>query len=120
MPQIGQFGSPRKLSRLRAGLCLLLAVLFLYNPFLTIYGSPARLSVRHPLSMRGTLASSELRNSLVKEIKIKVETPQDADLSVFEFSIAPEIGSFIPEEESLVPKQEILSASLWFRPPPVL
>jgi hypothetical protein len=120
MPQIGQFGSPRKLSCLRAGLCLFLAVLFLYNPFLTIYGSPARLSVRHPLSMRGTLASSELRHSLVKEVKPRVEPPQEADLGHFEFPVAYEICAFIPQEESLAPAQETFSSSLWFRPPPVL
>lgn len=120
MPQIEQFGSRRRLSRVRVGLCLLLAVLFLYNPFFTIYGSPSDLSFRHPLSMRGTLASSELRRSLVKDIKLTVETPQEADLGVLEFSVASEIGTFIPEEESFTPKQEILSASLWFRPPPVL
>ena len=120
MPRIGQFGSQRKVSPWCVGLCLLLAVLFLYNPFFTIYGSPSDLSFRHPLSMRGTLASSELRRSLVKEVKPKVETPQEADLGVLEFSVASEIGTFIPEEESLVPNQEILSASLWFRPPPVL
>jgi hypothetical protein len=120
MPQIRQFGSRRKVSPWRAGLCLLLAVLFLYNPFFTIYGSPSGLNVRHPLSMRGTLASSELRRSLVKEVKPKVETPQEADLGVVELSIASEIGTLIHEEESLVPKQEILSASLWFRPPPAV
>lgn len=69
--------------------------------------------------MRGTLASSELRHSLVKEVKPRVETPQEADLGVPEFSVATEIGSFVPPEELSVPKQEILSASLWFRPPPV-
>jgi hypothetical protein len=118
--RIEQFGSRRKVSTWSVGLCLLLAVLFLYNPFFTIYGSSSGLSFRHPLSLRGTLASSELRRSLVKEVKPTVETPEEADLRVLEFSVASEIGTFIPEEESLVPKQEILSGSLWFRPPPVL
>jgi hypothetical protein len=118
MPQIGQFGSRRRVSPWTAGLCLLLAVLFLYNPFFTFYGSLSGLNFRHPLSMRGTVASSELRRSLVKEVKPKVETPQETDLGVVELSIASEIGTFILEEESLAPKQEILSFSLWFRPPP--
>jgi hypothetical protein len=120
MLQSGQFGSRRKVSPWSAGLCLFLAVLFLYNPFFTIYGSPSGLSFRHPLSIRSTLASSELRRSLVKEVKPKVEAPQEPDLGQLEFSIASKIGALVPEEESLVPKQEILSTSLWFRPPPVL
>ena len=120
MLQIGQSGSRTRVSPWTAALCLFLAVLFVYNPFFTIYGSPSGLSFRHPLSMRGTLASSELRRSLVKEVKPTVETPQEADLGALEFSVASEIGTFIPQEESLVPNQEILSASLWFRPPPVL
>jgi hypothetical protein len=120
MLQIGQSGSRTRVSPWSAALCLFLAVLFVYNPFFTIYGSPSGLSFRHPLSVRGTLASSELRRSLVKDVKPKVDTPQEADLGNLEFFVASEIGSFIPEEESLVPKQEILSASLWFRPPPVL
>jgi|SRR5882724_809445 len=120
MPQIGKLGPRRRLSPWSAGLCLLLAVLFLYNPFFTIYGSPSGLSFRHPLSVRGTLASSELRRSLVKEVKPNIETPQEADLGHLEFSVASEIRTFVPREESFVPKQEILSASLWFRPPPVL
>lgn len=120
MLQIEQSDSRRKVSPWSAGLCLFLAVLFLYNPFSAVYASPSGLSFRHPLSVRGTLASSELRHGLVKEVKTKVETPQEADLGVLEFSAASEIGTFVPEEESLIPKQEILSASLWFRPPPVL
>ena len=119
MLRIGQSGSRRRVSPRGAALCLLLAVLFLYNPFFNIYGWPSGLNFRHPLSVRGTLASSELRRSMVKELKPKVESPQ-ADLGVLEFSIASEIGSFAPQEESFVPKQEILSPNLWFRPPPTL
>jgi hypothetical protein len=120
MRQIRQFGSRTRVSPWSAALCLLLAVLFFYNPFSTFYASRAGLSFQHPPSIRGTLASSELRRSLVKEVKPKVETPQQADLGHVEFSVASEIRTFIPEEEPLVPKQEILSASQWFRPPPVL
>jgi hypothetical protein len=120
MPQIGQFGCRGKASSWSVGLCLLLAVLFLYNPFFNIYGWPSGLNFRHPLSVRGTLASSELRRSLVKEVKPKIETPQEADLGVFEFSVPFEICAFIPQEQSFAPKQEILFSSLWFRPPPIL
>ena len=119
MLQIGQFGSRTKVSPWSAALCLLLAILFLYNPFFTVYGSPSGLSFRHPLSVRGTLASSELRHSLVKEVKPRVEAPQEADLGRLEFPVAFEICTFIHEDESIVPKREILYAGLWFRPPPV-
>jgi hypothetical protein len=120
MQQTRQFGPPRRVSAWGVGLCLLLAILFLYNPFFTIYGSPSGLSFRHPLSIRGTLASSELRHSLVKEVKPRVEAPREADLGVLEFSSVPEIGMFLPEVDLLSPTQETLCSSLWFRPPPVL
>jgi hypothetical protein len=120
MLQNGQFGSPARVSPWSAVLCLFLAVLFLYNPFFTVYGSSGGLSLRHPLSVRGTLASSELRHSLVKEAKPKIESPHEAHIWNFEFSIASDIGTLIPPEEWLVPKQEILSTGVWFRPPPVL
>jgi hypothetical protein len=115
-----QFGFRRMASPWGAALCLFLAVLFLYNPFFTIYGSPAGLSLRHPLSVRGTLASSELRHSLIKDVKPKIEAPQEPHLGRLEFSTASDTGTLVPEEESLVPKQENFSTSLWFRPPPVL
>jgi hypothetical protein len=118
MRRTRQFGFRRRVSPWGAALCLFLAVLFLYNPFFTIYGSSVGLSLGHPLSVRGTLASSELRHSLIKDVKPKVEAPQDLDLGPLEFSTASDTGTLVPEEESLVPKQEVLSAVLWFRPPP--
>ena len=120
MPQMEQFGCRGKASSWSVGLCLLLAVLFIYNPFFTIYGTPAGLSLRHSLSVRGTLASSELQRSLVKEVKPEIETPHDADLGDLEFPIVSDTGTFIPEVESLAPTQDTFSSSLWFRPPPVL
>jgi hypothetical protein len=120
MIRIGQCGSRRSVSRWGAGLCLFLAVLFLYNPFFTIYGSPSGLNVRHPLSIRGTVASSELRRSLIQEEKLEIDSPQEAVVDELEFSVASAIGTFIPQEKLLDPKREVLSASLWFRPPPVL
>lgn len=104
----------------RAGVCLFLAVLFFYNPFFTIYGSPAGLNVRHPLSFRGTVASSELRRSVLKQAVPKMDAPEEAVLEV-----VPLPEAFLPDaegsqEEPLISEREAASESLWFRPPPVL
>jgi hypothetical protein len=108
------------------GVCLLLAVLFLYNPFFTIYGSPAHFSVKHTLSYRGTVASSELRRSLIQQVQPNVDAPQEAE---FEVIRALQNGSasyfytsafYTSADEPSISTQDIFSAALWFRPPPAL
>jgi len=100
--------------------CLLLAVLFLYNPFFTIYGSSGVRSVDHPLSFRGTVASSELRRSLVTQVQPKIDALDEAPLDAL---MRP--GACCPNlvalpDEPLRSTQEAFLESLWFRPPPVL
>ena len=111
---------PLRSSSWRVALCLLLAVLFLYNPFFTIYSSPAVRSVSRPLSFRGTVASSELRRSLVTEVQPKVDAPQEAVLETVRNPKASSSNLVVLEEEPLRSTQEGFLKSLWFRPPPVL
>jgi hypothetical protein len=101
-----------------AGLCLLLAVLFLYNPFLTIYGTSQSQSVQHPLSYRGTVAGSELGRCTVD--------PSSTLLPVLQAAVAcalvqPVVSrerkrSLAGEVVRVVP--QVSFGSLWFRPPP--
>jgi len=103
-----------------AWVCLLLAFLFLYNPYLSAPGSVGRLNVEHPASHRATVGSSELE-------RYSPTGNESAHVFVAFFSAnffsfpaqSPSHSSPIPRSE-LLPPQRILCASLWFRPPPTL
>jgi hypothetical protein len=105
----------------RAGLCLLLAIFFLYNPFFTICvaSGPAAV-VHHPVSYRSTIASSELGCGTVQHTKV-----QAAPLRTFvaiEKVLLQQRDDSCPESEGETVRaatQEFAS-SLWFRPPPIL
>jgi hypothetical protein len=103
-----------------AGLCLILAVLFLYNPFFTIYGSSGVSAVRHPLSFRGTVASSELRCSVVKQVQPKIEVLGEASLDAAKLPEASCPNTVALPDEPLHSPREAVLESLWFRPPPLL
>jgi hypothetical protein len=100
--------------------CLLLAVLFLYNPFFTIYGSSAVRSVGHPLSLRGTVASSELRRSVVTRVQPRIDALDEAELDAVRHPRASCPILVALPGEPLRSKQEAVLESLWFRPPPIL
>jgi hypothetical protein len=94
-------------------------VLFLYNPFFTIYSSSPILSVQHPLSFRGTVASSELRRSRVTEAQPRIHAPEEAALEAVTPSAPAFMSIEVPPQEPLEFKSQTFSESLWFRPPPV-
>lgn len=106
------------LARPRAWLCLLLAVLFLYNPFLAAPSVGAGLHVQRTSSNRATVGASELQHFTAKERRVS-EAPARAvtntlplpDTSVREFFATPKFETRVP--------QLLWSASLWFRPPPI-
>jgi hypothetical protein len=105
----------------RAWVCLLLSVLFLYNPFLAMQGSSGVLSVGHPPSYRATVASSELlkfensKNSTAIAI-------EDVDLSATFILIQaqPRPPAGHGDTEILHATDQFLSGKLWFRPPPAV
>jgi hypothetical protein len=100
------------------GVCLFLAALFFYNPFLTIYGSSSVLKVQHPPSFRGTVAACELRLSRVRQVQPNVYVPQEAVLEAAAPAGSPAITG-VPQQEPLDFQPQIFAESLWFRPPPV-
>jgi hypothetical protein len=77
------------------GICLFLAALFFYNPFLTIYGSSSVLKVQPSLN-----------------------TPEEAVLEAAAPAAAPSITG-LPLQEPLDFQPQIFAENLWFRPPPV-
>jgi hypothetical protein len=118
MHQSGQSDAVNRNSSVRAGVCLFLAVLFFYNPFFTIYGSASGLSARHPLSFRGTVASSELRCGVIPQAKPQMAAPEEIVLETMRRPEVLPLDAAVPE--SVPPRigPQTHSASLWFRPPP--
>jgi hypothetical protein len=104
----------------RAGLCLLLAVLFLYNPFLTILGTSEAVHVGHPLSYRATVASSELQRFTVNPVKSLIAALEP--LVTAKLVQAAALYAVLPAQprESFRRASLVVCSCLWFRPPPVL
>jgi hypothetical protein len=101
-------------------MCLLLGVLSLYNPFFTIEGASDIPSVRHPLSYRATVASSELRRGIVNPVKSRIpamevlaasERMQAATVYPVALALPHDFFRSVPQ---------VICSSLWFRPPPAL
>jgi hypothetical protein len=107
------------MSTLCVAFCFVLAALFLYNPFFTIYGSSPVLRVQHPLSFRGTVASCELRRSRVSEVQPKIHAPEEAVLEAVALCAPAFAYTVVPQQEPLEFQPQAFSESLWFRPPPV-
>jgi hypothetical protein len=117
-------GSPQSadisfVTKKHAWVCLLLSVLFLYNPFLAMQGSSGALSVGHRPSYRATVASSELLKFEKTESR---ETFAIADVNLLQAFILlqPQLPSSAEHDniEDLHPADQFLSGNLWFRPPP--
>jgi hypothetical protein len=97
-------------------LCVLLAALFLYNPFLTAPSSALGLHVRHSASHRATVGSSELQQFRASE-RLAPSVPVEELVSdIFVMNIVVE--GFAPPEMEVPSPQNDWPASLWFRPPP--
>jgi hypothetical protein len=101
----------------RAAISLLLAALFLYNPFFTVLSISQDLSVQHSLSYRATLAGSELRRctfeapaQLIPELSAVVS--QAIALPKPSYEVGP------VQISDLLPLSQVACDSIWFRPPP--
>ena len=103
----------------RGAVCLLLAALFLYNPFLNMVASANGLAVAHRDSNRSTVGSGEFQHftptdsqdSAVPEISVPLFFHLDAPVSIV---------SYVPRFDVPPIVQRILLAELWFRPPPAV
>lgn len=104
----------------RVGVCLVLAGLLLYNPFLTIYGDSQILNIQHPLSYRATVASSELRRCTVEPPKALIPALEAAvAFGRMQLAATKEVVLAVPRALSRsIPA--VVFYSLWFRPPPIL
>jgi hypothetical protein len=102
-------------------LCFLLALLFLYNPFLNSHRESGDLTVGHPASHRATVGSSELEQFLQGNGAVAPLL----DLDVAQFFIEPTDATLSTTfhatdyDEGTLP-QPGFSSSLWTRPPPAV
>ena len=113
-----------KPSRIRAwhvALCLLLTVLFLYNPFFTVQNVSDVPHVRHPHSYRATVASSELRRCTVNPIQPLISATGVLVAAQFidaPATISTPIFTRVPQPDFLPTPQQVVLEEICFRPPP--
>jgi hypothetical protein len=102
--------------------CLLLAGLFLYNPFPAASRTSGSLTVCHPASYRGTIASSELEQFTPPNRGVAALLP-DADavqVLIPYLDLNNSTPRYYVEQEDVATPQTGFSSSLWFRPPPTV
>jgi hypothetical protein len=99
---------------------MLLAFLFLYNPYLSAPGSAGGLNVKHPASHRATVGSSELERYSPTGNQSGHAFVAIFFASFFSLPLAAASHSFPIQRSELQLPQPVLCASLWFRPPPTL
>jgi hypothetical protein len=100
--------------------CLTLAILFLYNPFLGMASSGDGLNIRHSASHRATVGASELQHFSPTSARKIFAVPAAALLS---WLVAPVTSTTRAVVETSTPSHfvdPLLCADLWFRPPPSL
>src|ERR1700737_3721960 len=106
--------------RITVAVCLALALLFLYNPYLAVTPSFSGLNVHHSLSYRATVGSSELQHFSPTDAR-KILALSVA--SVLYWLDSPAIP-IVRRRTEVSPHPacvfEVVCSDLWFRPPPAL
>jgi hypothetical protein len=103
--------------------CVLLAGLFLYNPFLAASRASNNLTVCHPASHRATVGCSELERFTPPNDTAAAFLPKITDTQ----ELLPRLAApnstqrqSLELEEIVATPQTGFSSSLWFRPPPAV
>jgi len=106
--------------RINIVVCLALAVLFLYNPYLAVTPSSSILNVHHTLSYRATVGSSEMQHFSPTDARKILALSVASVLSWLDSPANPVISRVT--EVSLHPARafDVLCSDLWFRPPPAV
>jgi hypothetical protein len=98
--------------------CLLLAVLLLYNPFLFLVHTGTGLRVQHPVSKRATVASSELKHFPPVSERTSLDALPTECAGEHCAPLKEAFQSVVDVDSDRLTVTE-LSANLWFRPPPI-
>jgi hypothetical protein len=113
---VQQSGSKRRLTAL---VCVVLAILFLYNPYVTLASSPSgKLNVQHRLSYRATVGSSELQHFSPPDARKIFATPIAIAATWLEAPINFLVGLAAEVSTHHLCAYQLVCADLWFRPPP--
>jgi len=108
-------------SRGRVVLCLLIAITFLYNPFLGAASGLSGRTVSHLPSFRATVASLELLKFAPEE-KQETAAAQECDVQapIVLVPVRPETTFPVSRASEYRPLQFVPKGNLFFRPPPVV
>jgi hypothetical protein len=105
--------------RLTVFVCVALAILFLYNPYLTLASSSSgQLNVQHSLSYRATVGSSELQHFSPPDARKTFAVPIAVATTWLESSINFLVGQAAEVSPHHLCAYQLVCADLWFRPPP--
>ena len=110
-------GLPRRIEIL---VCLTLAILFLYNPFLAVIQSSNVLNVHHSLSYRATVASSELQHFSPTDGRKIFALSVAIVLPWLDSPASPMVSRATEVSPPAARSFGILCSDLWFRPPPLV
>jgi hypothetical protein len=106
--------------RLTVFVCLTLAVLFLYNPYLAITPSSSVLNVHHSLSYRATVGSSELQHFSPTDARKILALSVATVLSWLDSPANPIVSRVTEISADPARAFELVCSDLWFRPPPAV
>ena len=120
MFKMAQSGTKLLQLRARDWLCLLVAVTFLYNPFLAASLSYNGLSVCHLPSFRATVAHSELLKFKPKELNDRLAAPECELQGQSRLPLLyVKTSTLQVDAGEPLPARYLPVGNLWFRPPPV-
>jgi len=100
--------------------CLALAVLFLYNPYLAVTPSSNVLNIHHTLSYRATVGSSELQHFSPTDARKILALSAAIVLSWLDAPANPIVSRVTEVSPHPACAFEVSCSDLWFRPPPSL
>jgi hypothetical protein len=105
--------------RLTAFVCITLAILFLYNPYITLGSCPSgKLNVQHRLSYRATVGSSELQHFSPPDARKIFATSIAVAATWLESPINFLVSQVAEVSTHHLRPYPLVCADLWFRPPP--
>jgi hypothetical protein len=113
-----EHNNPIRSQLFRAGICVLLAALLLYNPFIALYYSHDTIEVHTLQRNRSAVGASELQHFSPVQDGIQ---QADMDLESNREDVAAPAGSYVArgfEREVEVPQSDIVF-KVWSRPPPL-